>query len=69
ELSKQSYGFAKYTQQYSEVEDGRGEVLILEYSYLRGVIVYSVIFGILFSVLILVIFRKKDRITISIDKR
>lgn len=59
ELSKQSYGFAKYTQQYSEVEDGRGEVLILEYSYLRGVIVYSVIFGILFSVLILVIFRKK----------
>lgn len=59
ELYKQTYGFAKYTQEYIEVKEGRGEALILEYSYLKGVILYSVIFGILFSVLILVIFRKK----------
>lgn len=56
-----SYGFGKLTSRYVEVREGKGMALVMEYSFLKGVLIYSVIFGLIATLILIGIFRKRDR--------
>lgn len=56
---KTVYGLGKFTLEHTEVIDGNGMALVLECSYLKGVIVHSLILGVIATIVLLIIFRKR----------
>lgn len=58
---KTHYGFGKLTSELEEVIEGRGAAMVFEYRFLKSVIIYSVIFCLIATLILIAVFRKHDR--------
>ena len=58
---KTQYGFGKMTAMFTEVKEGRGAAVVLEYSFLRGVLLDSALFCLIATIIMLIVCRNRDR--------
>lgn len=58
---KTQYGFGKVTSMFTEVKEGRGSAVVLEYSFLKGVLLDSAILGLIATIIMLIVFKNNDR--------
>ena len=59
--TKTSYGFACLTSKHVETTDGNAMTFALRFSYIKGVILYTIIFAVILTAILLPIWICKDR--------
>ena len=60
-VDKTSYGFASFTSKHVETYDGSAMVFALRFNYIKGVILYTIIFAVVLTAILLPIWIHKDR--------
>jgi len=59
--NKRSYGFASVTSKHVETTDGYAMVSVLRFSYFRSFILYTAAYGVIMTLIFLLVCRKKDK--------